>query len=66
MDVGRAVGSMSDWIDGTPYARLVPSGIAKLDPITGTTRRARCGWTFGLSPTPFEAASDSQSVCDEE
>ena len=54
-----------DWIDNTPYTRLV-GGITALDPITGKITGRACGWMFGLSPTPFDSPNDTHSACDDE
>ena len=37
------------WSSPEAITVVTTSGIVRLDPVTGSVKRARCGWAFGLS-----------------
>jgi WD40 repeat protein len=51
------------WLTDGGLALTHASGIARVDPATGTTTAARCGWDFGLSSKPHPAGPRSEPIC---
>lgn len=75
---GRVILASSDgaprWSIGFPGVKdvqwtddelvVLAAGIAKLDPETGATVAARCGWKFGLRSTASFASLAGSTICD--
>jgi hypothetical protein len=40
------------------------SGVARVDLATGSLATRRCGWSFGISDSPFEMAQTGPSLCE--
>ncbi|HEU0036758.1 MAG TPA: hypothetical protein VFQ53_39375 [Kofleriaceae bacterium] len=53
----------ASWLDDDALALVSATGIARVDAKTGALQSARCGWHFGLSPTPHPAAPAIEPIC---
>jgi len=53
----------AQWLDDGTLALISAGGLARIDPAKGEITATRCGWRFGLSPTPHPFASRIEPVC---
>ncbi|MCX5744208.1 MAG: hypothetical protein NT062_17090 [Proteobacteria bacterium] len=51
------------WLDDGTLALISAGGLARVDPARGEITATRCGWRFGLSPTPHPFTSRIEPVC---
>ncbi|HET9624033.1 MAG TPA: hypothetical protein VFP84_21825 [Kofleriaceae bacterium] len=53
-----------DWMPDGHLAVMFETGMATIDAATGGLADRRCGWSFGLSPTPLDNSRPGPSICD--